>query len=59
MSDNKGGIQRPTWLCDECRHAIDKQWSRNNRRVMTCTCALTGHSYGNVIRCPYKEDKDA
>ena len=59
MNGYRGGIQRPPWACDSCKHAINKQLSRNNHRVMTCICALTGRTYGNVIKCPYKEDKDA
>ena len=56
---SQGGIKKPDWACEECVHAIDKDVSTSNRRVMTCRCALTGHTYGNVIRCPYREDKDA
>lgn len=42
------------WACKDCIHARDR---KRNMQLHLATCALNGRQYGNILRCPYHNNR--
>lgn len=52
MADNAQG--KPRWACEGCDHMQSTRPVKSSNTTQY-VCALNGHTYGNVKRCPYRE----
>lgn len=53
------GIGNPfRWACKGCVHATNKKRVPGRGTVYQCVCELSGHAYGNVVRCPHRKERE-